>query len=159
MLIAGSTDDLSLLQVIPAAVSAIVTACAFVVTVLLYKRNRTDQVERQARHVYAWQTRQESPDGSWQMEVVVHNRSEAPIWRVEVLPLRNGRVDFDAKLAQRFWDVEPARSRRWTWPVDDARATDAYDREPRIVFYDSADRRWEKTGPTLKQRRSTRAKR
>lgn len=142
---------------LPASISALVTSFAFIVTFLLFRRGSGDRRREQAASVYAWARQTPLAGGGVKVEATVYNRSDTPIWRVEVRPLRSGRNYADHVL-QHHPDIAPGESETWSWDLSpgDAAATD---RHVALTFDDSADRRWRKVGSQATEVRRRRFRR
>ena len=129
--------------------SAFGTTAAFAVTYRLFHRGRQDRIQAQADRVFVKEERAERTDGGLTIQATVFNKSEGPIWRVEVKPLRAGAPYDSDGVPQPLPDLWPDESHSWDWSVDPEDAP-AEDRHPRLAFTDATDRRWHKIGPASK---------
>jgi len=137
----------------PAWLSAALTGLAFLITATIFHRDRRDRIRDQAQLVYAWEDRDVEADGSLLVKASVVNKSEAPIWDVQILPRKHGK-EFHAASVTRVGDVaiKPGESADWTWRIGPADAS-AMDRQPLLVFTDAANRSWRKVGSRLAKTR------
>lgn len=142
---ATSTGGNEVWGTVPAWVSAIGASLAFFLTFTLFLQGRRDRVREQAELVYAIEDVKSAEGGSsFEVEATVFNKSTAPIWDVEVHPRWSGDVDVDFEQPRPLVDPEISAT-RWNWRV--GRDQIQYrSRPPRVVFSDSAGRRWEKVG-------------
>jgi hypothetical protein len=124
--------------------SAVMVAFALV---LAERREVEALVWEQARHVYVSTQRTINSDGSLTVLARVHNRSDGPIWSVELVPRRDGQA-YDGELSQTLPDVLPSMVEEWKWSVsrEDAAHEERY---PELVFLDASMRRWRRVGPGL----------
>lgn len=128
---------------LPASLSALGTVSAFLITCRLFLRGSYDRVRAQADHVNAWKIEETEIRENWvACRAKVFNDSAAPIWKVELRPMRDGRI-YDDDVQQTNPDIAPGETETWTWEGP------PNDRHPRLRFNDSADRRWEKIGSRL----------
>ncbi len=130
----------------PAWVSAVGGSLAFLLTFVLFLQGRRDRIKKQANAVWVTEEVTQQEDGSLLIKAHVHNESEAPIWSVEVLPRHSGGGTFGHDLKQDRPEIQPKDTQTfWEWVVPGNEI--AYrERSPRLIFTDSADRRWERTG-------------
>jgi len=134
---------------VPAWVSAVGGSLAFLLAFTLFLQGRRDRIRKQANAV--WITEEVIPqhDDSLLIRGRVHNESDAPIWSVEVLPRHSGGGTFGHDLKQDRPDIQPKDTGSfWQWvvPEDELKCRE---RSPRLIFTDSAGRRWERNGVTI----------
>ena len=127
-------------------VSAAGGSLAFFLAFALFLQGRRDRIRKQADAV--WVTEEVIPqyDDSLLIKAHVHNESDAPIWSVVVLPRHSGGGTFGRDLKQDRPDIQPKDAKTfWEWvvPVDELGCRE---RSPRLIFTDSAGRRWQKAG-------------
>lgn len=126
-------------------VSAVGTTGAFAVTYRLFFHSRLDRLRAQADRVFIQQRRTLRVDHGLEITATVFNKSSAPIWSVEVKPLRAGAPYERDGVTQPLPDIWPNEEYVWSWSVN-AEDAAGEDRHPRLVFIDGSGHRWEKVG-------------
>lgn len=144
--------------IVPASISAMLTAGALWVTYRLFRRGSTDREREQANLVYAVQTVTSRSPGKLQLDVTVHNRSNQPIWEVDVNPLRAGTLQLINE-QQRFPAILPETDYTFELTLRPDGAGQSLDRTPSVTFVDYAGQHWEKVGAVLKRQRGRRIRR
>jgi hypothetical protein len=125
-----------------------------VAVVVATRRELQVSASAQANHIYVSTQRKLNRDGSLTVLASVHNRSDEPIWGVEMVPRRDGQP-YDAEASQTLPDVMPSMIEEWQWSVSSENAAHE-ERYPELCFLDSRMRRWRRIGPGLELQGSPR---
>ncbi len=128
-------------------VACIGMSASFASTYRVLAHGQRDRARAQADRVFVKQERQRRADRGLDITATVFNKSSAPIWRVEVKPLRAGAPYEHDGVAQPLPDLWPNEAYSWRWYVPASEAS-GEDRHPRLRFTDCSDLRWEKVGST-----------
>lgn len=131
---------------VPAWVSAVGGSFAFFLAFWLFLQTRSDRIREQANAVYVTEDLVDQYDGSLLVKAHVHNDSSAPIWDVVVVPRHSGGGTFGHDLDQPRPDIQPKETQSfWEWVIPENEIK-FRGRSSRLVFTDSTQRRWERTG-------------
>jgi hypothetical protein len=131
----------------PAWVSAIGASLAFFLTFRLFLQGRRDRIREQATLVYATESRNSIDGGPVSVTATVVNKSNGPLWEVEVHPRWDDeQVAVAVEQPRPFVDPEQSLTVEEWESVIGREVLPHLLRPPRVVFSDSSGRRWEKVG-------------
>jgi len=138
--------------IVPGSASAIVSGVLLYFTYRLFRRGSDDRRQEQARRVYAVQEVSRILPGRIRLKITVHNKSDLPIWDVDVYPARAGALQLVDE-QQRFPMIEPDSLHLFEVTISGDASRGPVDQAPHISFSDHAGRIWTKVGAELREER------